>query len=81
MSSESPTDHEHFSVVGIYQHRKILLFDVADSKQKKKKKEKKKKENADNKQTNKSLLHHVRQFHGIKLGNKIAAKLMLHTVS
>ena len=80
MSSESPTDHEHFSVVGIYQRRKILLVDVADSKQKKGKK-KKKKENADNKQTNKSLFHHVRQFHGIKLLNKIAAKLMLHTLS
>lgn len=41
MSSESPTDHEHFSVVGIYQRRKILLDDVADSKQKKEKKKKK----------------------------------------
>ena len=26
-----PTDHEHFSVLGIYHRRKILLFDVADS--------------------------------------------------
>jgi len=52
MSSESPTDHEHFSVVGIYQHRKILLFDVADSKQKKEKKEKKRKKTlTTNKQT------------------------------
>ena len=61
MSSESPTDHEHFSVVGIYQRRKILLFDVADSKQNKEKK-KKKKENADNKQTNKQTSKLTKAF-------------------
>ena len=70
-----PTDHEHFSVLGIYHRRKILLFDVADSSL-----SIGLKTTTTNKQTNIKLFHNVHQLHGIKIGMK-ATKNNLQSVS